>query len=84
VKAKATVRLKFSSEKRLEMVTRALLPETEKPVTSRSKVSLEKDDAFLVLRVEASDTVALRAALNAYLRWINSAAKVLETLENIS
>jgi tRNA threonylcarbamoyladenosine modification (KEOPS) complex Pcc1 subunit len=47
-------------------------------------VSLEKDDAVLVLRVEASDTVALRAALNAYLRWINSAVKVLETLENIS
>jgi tRNA threonylcarbamoyladenosine modification (KEOPS) complex Pcc1 subunit len=66
------------------MVTRALLPETEKPVTIRSKVSLEKDDAVLVLRVEASDTVALRAALNAYLRWINSAVKVLETLENIS
>jgi tRNA threonylcarbamoyladenosine modification (KEOPS) complex Pcc1 subunit len=84
VKVKATVRLKFPSEKRLEMVTRALLPETEKPVTTRSKVSLGKDDAFLVLRVEASDTVALRAALNAYLRWINSAVKVLETLENIS
>ena len=60
------------------------MPETEKPATTRSKVSLEKDGAFLVLRVEASDTVALRAALNAYLRWINSAVKVLETLKNIS
>jgi tRNA threonylcarbamoyladenosine modification (KEOPS) complex Pcc1 subunit len=84
VKAKATVRLKFPSEKWLEMVIRALLPETKKPATTRSKVSLEKDDAFLVLRVKASDTVALRAALNAYLRWISSAANVLETLKNIS
>jgi tRNA threonylcarbamoyladenosine modification (KEOPS) complex Pcc1 subunit len=35
-----------------------------------------------VLTVEASDTVALRAALNAYLRWINSTVTVLETLES--
>jgi tRNA threonylcarbamoyladenosine modification (KEOPS) complex Pcc1 subunit len=42
---------------------------------------LEKDDNFLVLKVEARDTVALRAALNAYLRWINSTLNVLEVLE---
>jgi len=34
-----------------------------------------------VLKVEARDTVALRAALNAYLRWINSMVNVLEVLE---
>jgi KEOPS complex subunit Pcc1 len=84
VKAKATVRLKFPSEKHLEMIAKALAPETEKPATSRSRVRMEKDGEFLVLKAEASDTVALRAALNAYLRWINSAANVLETLENIS
>jgi tRNA threonylcarbamoyladenosine modification (KEOPS) complex Pcc1 subunit len=31
--------------------------------------------------VEAKDTVALRAALNAYLRWIGSAIKVLQVVE---
>jgi tRNA threonylcarbamoyladenosine modification (KEOPS) complex Pcc1 subunit len=35
----------------------------------------------LVLNVEARDTVALRAALNAYLRWICSTISVLEALE---
>jgi tRNA threonylcarbamoyladenosine modification (KEOPS) complex Pcc1 subunit len=84
VKAKATVRLKFPSEKHLEMIAKALAPETEKPATFRSRVRMEKDGEFLVLKAKASDTVALRAALNAYLRWINSAANVLETLENIS
>jgi tRNA threonylcarbamoyladenosine modification (KEOPS) complex Pcc1 subunit len=83
MRAKATVRLKFSSEEHLEIVIKALAPEAEKPATKRSRAVLEKDDAFLVLHVEANDTVALRAALNAYLRWINSAANVLETLENI-
>ena len=74
------MRLKFPSEKRLEIAFKALKPEVDKPTTMRSRAKLEKDDDFLVLKVEARDTVALRAALNAYLRWINSALSVLEVL----
>jgi tRNA threonylcarbamoyladenosine modification (KEOPS) complex Pcc1 subunit len=81
MKARAVVRLKFSSEKRLEIVFEALEPEVDKPVTMRSRAKLEKDGTFLVLKVEARDAVALRAALNAYLRWINSMINVLEVLE---
>jgi len=81
MKATAVVRLKFSSEKRLEIVFEALEPEVDKPVTMRSRAKLEKDDSFLVLKVEARDAVALRATLNAYLRWINSTLNVLEVLE---
>jgi len=81
MKATAVVRLKFPSEKRLEIVFKALEPEVDKPVTMRSRAKLEKEDNFLVLKVEAGDTVALRAALNAYLRWINSMMNVLEVLE---
>jgi len=84
VKAKAILRLKFPSEKHLEIVFNALKPEVDKPATMRSKAVLEKEGTFLILKVEAKDTVALRAALNAYLRWINSTANVLEVLENIS
>ena len=81
MKATAIVRLKFSSEKRLEIVFKALKPDVDKPATMRSRAKLEKDGNFLVLKVEARDTVALRAALNAYLRLINSALNVLEILE---
>jgi tRNA threonylcarbamoyladenosine modification (KEOPS) complex Pcc1 subunit len=81
MKAKATVRLQFSSEKRLTVLINALMPEASRPATKRSRVMLTRDSQFLVLTVEASDTVALRAALNAYLRWISSAVAVLETLE---
>ncbi len=84
MKAKAVVRLKFPSEKHLNIVCRALMPEVERPTTTRSRVSLKKEGTFLVLEAQAKDTVALRAALNAYLRWINSTANVLETLKNIS
>lgn len=81
VKATAVVRLKFPSERHLGIVFRALEPEAKKLTTMRSRVSLERDSAFLVLKVEARDTVALRAALNAYLRWINSMTNVLEVLK---
>jgi len=80
MKAKANVRLRFSSEKHLDTTFQALSPEM-KASTKRSKATLEKQGEFLVLSVEANDTVALRAALNAYLRWINSVVNVLSTLE---
>ena len=84
MKAKATVRLRLSSEKQLATLLDALAPETEKPVGMRTRAALEREGNFLVLKVEAKDTVALRAALNAYLRWIGSAMKVLEVVENAS
>jgi tRNA threonylcarbamoyladenosine modification (KEOPS) complex Pcc1 subunit len=81
MKAKAVLRLQFPSEKHLQIAFNALKPETDRPTTTRSKRSLQKDGAFLVLEVEAQDTVALRATLNAYLRWTNSVANVLSVLE---
>ena len=82
MKAKATVRLRLPSEKHAATLLDALAPEAEKPVSMRAKAVLEREDNFLVLKVEAKDTVALRAALNAYLRWIGSAVNVLEAVEH--
>ncbi len=84
MKAKAAVRLQFSSEKRLNVIFSALMPEASRPATKRSKVTLTRDSQFLVLKVEATDTVALRAALNAYLRWVNSTVSVLDAVESAS
>jgi tRNA threonylcarbamoyladenosine modification (KEOPS) complex Pcc1 subunit len=84
MKAKASVRLRFSSEKQLTTLLDALAPESNRPVTMRAKAVLEREGNFLVLKVEAKDTVALRAALNAYLRWIGSTVKVLEVVEHAS
>ena len=81
IRAKATIRLKFSSDKQLTTLLNALMPEANAPVTRRSVVKLEKDNSFLLLTVEAEDTVALRSTLNAYLRWINSAINVIDMVE---
>jgi len=81
LKAKAIVRLCFSSEKQLAALVDALGPEVKRQVGVRSKVSLVQDSEFLVLVVEAEDTVALRAALNAYLRWLSSMVNVLDVVD---
>jgi len=83
MKANAVLRLKFPSQRHLEIIFKALLPEVRKPPTMRSRASLEKDDTFLVLKIEAKDTVALRASVNAYLRWIDSIINTLGVLEKL-
>jgi tRNA threonylcarbamoyladenosine modification (KEOPS) complex Pcc1 subunit len=75
--AKATIHLKFPSDKQLTTLLKALTPEANAPATRRAKVKLKKDGLFLTLTVEADDTVALRSTLNAYLRWIASIVNVI-------
>ena len=82
IRAKATVRLKFSLEKQLTTLLDALTPEANAPVTRRANVKLEKDGLFLLLTVEADDTVALRSTLNAYLRWINSTISIMTVVDH--
>jgi tRNA threonylcarbamoyladenosine modification (KEOPS) complex Pcc1 subunit len=78
--AKATIQLCFS-EKQVDTLLSALGPEAKAPPTHRSSVKLEKDGCNLTLIVNAEDTVALRATLNAYLHWINSTLNVIEAIE---
>jgi tRNA threonylcarbamoyladenosine modification (KEOPS) complex Pcc1 subunit len=79
----ALVRLSFPSKKHLEIVYDALKPETAKPPTTRSQVTIEKRETSLFLKIEAKDTVALRATANAYLRWISSIFSVFSTLDTL-
>jgi tRNA threonylcarbamoyladenosine modification (KEOPS) complex Pcc1 subunit len=81
IKAKATVHLKFKSEKQLKTLLDALTPEAFTPTTRRAKVKLEKDGFILSLTVEADDTIALRSTLNAYLRWISSTINIIDVVE---
>jgi tRNA threonylcarbamoyladenosine modification (KEOPS) complex Pcc1 subunit len=80
--AKAEIRLKLANQKQVQTLLDALSPEANAPVTRRANIKLQKDGLFLVLEVEAKDTVALRATLNAYLRWINSTINVMQFVED--
>ena len=50
----------------------AIAPEVGREIP-RTKVSAELDGGKMVLRLQASDLSALRAAVNSYLRWIKIA-----------
>ena len=67
----------------LSAVFRALEPETRSPVTSRSKVTVIKEDEALTLKLvfETRDTSALRAAVNSYLHWVRLTIDVLKSVE---
>lgn len=80
--AKATIRLKFTNQKQLTALLSALMPEIHASQTRRANIKLAKNGSFLVLTVEAEDTVALRATLNAYLHWINSTVNVIDTIKS--
>lgn len=81
--ANATVRLEFTRKKQLTTLLSALTPETGASPTRRANVKIEKDGLTLTLLVEAEDTVALRATLNAYLRWINSTIKLIDVVKSV-
>ena len=81
MKAQAVVRIKFSSEKQLNVVLGALTPETKTSSTSRSKVNMKTDGQMLILDFRATDTSALRAAMNSYLRLIGVAMNLQKFIE---
>ncbi len=53
----------------------ALAPEAGRDIP-RTKVRASMEDGSMVLKVDATDLSALRAALNSYLRWIMVAQEV--------
>lgn len=73
MKSQAIIRLNFSSEKQLQVVIQALKPETESSSTRRSIVHMTPEGRGLTLDFRATDTSALRAAINSYLRLIGVA-----------
>jgi len=83
MKAQAVIRLNFSSEKQLKVVLEALKPET-RTAPRRSKVHVKGEGNSLTLIFEATDTSALRAAINSYLRFTSMAINVLGLMEKSS
>ncbi len=83
MKAKTVVCLDFPSEAQLKIVFKALEPETRVSLT-RSRAQIKSEGKRLELSFEATDTSALRATVNSYLRWIaliNDTCSVLKSIE---
>jgi tRNA threonylcarbamoyladenosine modification (KEOPS) complex Pcc1 subunit len=76
---KAVIKIELNT-KLLGVIKTALGPEAETPSSDRSETDIEIVDHFLVIQTHASDSTALRASLNSYLRWVDG---ILNIVENI-
>jgi len=81
MKAQAAIYLKFASERNLDAILEALIPEAARPATSRSHVKISRVDSVLTLKFEAKDTSALRAIVNSYMHWIKLVDDAFSWLE---
>jgi len=79
----ALISINLPSEKLLQTMLEALVPETKKPATSRANVSVEGEGKTLTIRIRARDTSALRATLNSYLRWVALVREMIEALTSL-
>jgi tRNA threonylcarbamoyladenosine modification (KEOPS) complex Pcc1 subunit len=69
VPSRAELRLRTESP---DVVAGALSPEIAETIP-RTRVQVEALEGEVVIRIEADDNSALRAALNSYIRWTNVA-----------
>ena len=58
----------------------ALIPEAQSPSSERSRTEVRIQGNELVIETVASDTTALRASLNSYLRWVQGIKKIVDIL----
>ena len=69
------------NDKLLETINTALGPEAETPSSERSETSVKIIDNQLVIETRASDTTALRASLNSYLRWVDGIQNIVYSID---
>ena len=64
----------------LDAVKTALIPEAQSPSSERSRIEVRIQGNELVIETFASDTTALRASLNSYLRWVQGIQGIVDIL----
>jgi len=62
------------------IIDESLAPEIERPTSERSSVTVSAEKGIVIISIEASDVVALRAAINSYLRWVGAILDVVEAV----
>ena len=82
LKTQAEIIITLSSLEEAEAVYQSLKPETKPLHANRSEAKIEPRNKTLLINLEAKDTIALRAALNSYLRWIMQLAEIHSVIIN--
>jgi len=68
-------------EEVVESILDALSPEVESPSSERSSTDVRRGVDGIAISIEASDTTAMRAAVNSYLRWVQGILDMLSKIE---
>ena len=63
-----------------DIVDESLAPEVERPTSERSNVTVSAEKGEVIISIETSDVVALRATINSYLRWVGAILDVVEAV----
>jgi KEOPS complex subunit Pcc1 len=63
-----------------KLIQESLSPEVEHSISERSNVVITSKNCDVSIFIEALDIVALRAAINSYLRWINTILDIVKTV----
>lgn len=78
LQANSTVEISFEDQETAEIVRESLEPEELLPKSARAEVEVGSRENILCLDIKARDTVALRAAINSFLRWATVARDMTE------
>ena len=63
-----------------DIIEESLSPEVDHPSSKRSNVKVSINEGLVILTIEASDVVAMRATINSYLRWVKTILDVVDTI----
>ncbi len=74
----------YDSEERAVTVFRSVAREIGEIDDERSRTTVEREDETMLIRVEAADLVALRAALNTWQTLVGVAESIAETADGTS
>jgi len=77
-RASAVLELAFPDVRRAEAVHKSIKQEEVLPKSTRCRAKVAVRKNLLCLEIDAEDTVALRAAVNSFLRWITVARDMVE------
>ena len=64
-----------------KIILTSIKPELDIPSSNRVQVIMDSYEDQLLFQFRASDVVALRAALNSFLRWVTTVLNIIECLQ---
>lgn len=76
---KVSFDISFDSEENAKIIAEAISPEVKHRIP-KTKVDIISSGKHLFLEIKAKDISSLRAAINSYLKWINTALEVKKNI----